>query len=549
LAGLVWFSHFYWSSKFGLYEDDYHYVEPQMNFWTLRGTLAFAARAFERYSEHQGRPLMFLFGPLMAHLSTRPGSLGGAFVLAYGVTVLNARLVLLVARRAVGPRFAPLAAAVFALAPADTTRPFLHVTFYVQPAVTLLLLGLLAYQRGYRLPTYLLGAAALLTYESCFLPLLLAPFLAAEAPRVRRVVVHGAVMGALLLAALTVRSHLGEARVKEELTDRTVVAKKMVRLGTVGPLTSLEAFALKPAAAVERAGDPNYFRGDGLRPLPAVWAILAATICGGLLIATGAVSRESVPRAQLLRVALAGAAMIVVAYPGLLNRDPAVLEGRMSSVHIAAGPGWALFAAAALGLALTALPRPGRAVLWGALAVHLGLLAAYHVTVQRDYVRVWAEQRRFWDDLARLCPDMDEGTVILFPYQGLICPGVEVHHAHADYVIPSRMYVSTKLWKKPPVASPVGLYRPGSVPREYAGYDWSREVSVENGELVFLHNNGQKMFMRPGKVIALEFDANGRCYRLTGALDVRGVRLPLKEPAGPNPDLLPYHLRWQFLPP
>jgi hypothetical protein len=541
LAGLVWFSHFFWSGKFGLYEDDYTCVEPQMNAWKFRELRANIYEAFAQFI--QGRPFLYVFGHTLAYVSTRPGgSLATAYLVAFGVQILNAWLVLLVARRAIGPRFAPVAAVVFALAPADTTQPFLHVCFCVQPSVTMMLLFLLAYQKGWRVLSYPLAALTLLTYETCFLPLLAAPFLGAEGPRLRRVISHGAVLGVILAVALGFRAHRGEARTKEEFRDKSVAAKKVFRLATTGPATSLGAFATKPAELVHRVCDPGYFRADGLRPLAALWAVTAATLCATLLIATGAVSKGDAVRGQLVRVALAGVAMVALSYPAALNRNPTHTEGRMSSVHIAAAPGWGLVAGAGLALVLPALPRSGRRALWVAVAAYFGVLAAYHVSVQRDYVRGWAEQRRFWAEIVRLCPDLDDGTVILYPYPRQEYPAVAVN-SWADSMLVPRMFAKVPPWKQPPVAAHVGYHQ--VVPFDYSGYDWSKEAGVENGEPVLLHWTGQKLPLRTGTVIAVYPDETGRYHRVTGALEINGVRVPLRDPA-PNPNLVPTPLRWQL---
>lgn len=551
LAGLVWFSCFFWSSKFGMYEDDYILIEVQMNQWRWPQFKHGVIESFRQYM--QGRPLHFAIGHTLAWLTTKPGgTLGTAYVTVFVVQFVNAWLLLLVARRAIGPRLAPLAAAVFAIAPADTTHQFLHAVMYVGPSITFMLLSVLAYQSGRRALSYLPAALTLLTYETCFFPLLLTPFLGAEAPRVRRVLVHGAVMGAILLAAFAVRSKLGESRVADELADKTVAAKKAFRLATVGPMTSAKALLTKPVSTAERLSDPNFFTGDGLKPLAGAWAILAAAVFAALLLATGTAHTESVSRAQLARVALAAVAMIVISYPVALNRSPTVLEGRMSSIHTAGDFGWALLLGALMGLVVSALPRTGRRALWVAVAIYLGVLAAYQVTVQRDYARCWGDQRRFWGEINRLCPDMGDNTVIMYPYPVQQYPAVEVN-SHADYLLSERMYLHNPPWhvpasRQPPMAVHVGIHITGQMPTDYAGYEWP-EVKLENGELVFHHWTGRKLPLKSDNVIALYPDGKGGYRRLTGALTIHGVELPLAPLTGPNKKLTPTALRWQLSPP
>jgi hypothetical protein len=547
LAGLIWFSHFFWSSKFGIYEDDYINVEVMMNLWKLPQLKEGISYSFREY--HQGRPLHFTIGHTIAYITTQPG---GTFKLAYltgfGIQVLNAWLVLVVAQRILGARLAAAAAAIFAIAPAITTHQFLHICFYVQPSVTFMLLALIAYQRGWRAISYLPAALTLITYETCFLPLLAAPLLTPERPSARRLVAHAVVMGAILLAALTVRSSLGDGgRTREELADKSVAVKKALRLATLGPATSARALVSKPESAAERLSNPAYFTGDGLKPLAGAWAILAAAGFGTVLLFAGARAADPIEDRPLMRVALAGAAMLVLSYPVALNRNPLELEGRMSSVHIAGCLGWALLLSAMLGLALRALPRTGRRAVWALVALHLATLAAYHVTVQRDYALGWAEQRRFWGTVNRLCPDIADDDVILYPYPPRVCEAVEVN-SHADYLLTQRMFYHLPPWKNPPLAVHVGIHITGLMPTDYAGYAWP-EVKVEDGGLVFQHWTGKKLPMRSDNVIALYPDGNGGYRRLRGELEIHGVRLPLRDPGPPNPHLLPTHLRWQLAPP
>lgn len=550
LAGLVWFSCFFWSSKFGMYEDDYVLIEVQMNQWKWPQYKLGVVESFRQYM--QGRPLHFVIGHTFAWLTTKPGgTLGAVYVTAFAIQFINAWLALLVARRAIGPRLAPLAAAVFALAPADTTHQFLHACLYVGPSVTFMLLAILAYQSGRRWLAYLPAALTLITYETCFLPLLFAPFLCAELPRPRRLLTHGAIMAAILVAAFVVRTKLGESRVGEELADKSVAAKKAFRLATVGPLTSATAFVSKPVLAAERLSDPGYFTGVGLKPLAGAWAIFAAAALATVLLVTG-VGAESVSRAQLVRVLLAALAMIAISYPVALNRNPAVLEGRMSSIHTTAALGWGLVAGSLVGLALSALPATGRRVLWALVAVYLGTLAAYQVAVQRDYARCWGDQRQFWGEINRLCPDLGDNTIVMYPYPVQVYPAVEIN-SHADYLLLERMYWHNPSWhsppsRKPPIAVHVGIHITGEMPTDYAGYDWP-EVKVVNGELVFVHWSGRELPMRADNVIALYPDGDGRYHRLTGSLKIHGVDQPLRAPTGPNPKLTTTPLRWQLSPP
>jgi hypothetical protein len=224
--------------------------------------------------------------------------------------------------------------------------------------------------------------------------------------------------------------------------------------------------------------------------------------------------------------------MVVLGYVAALTREPQIVEGRMSSVHIASELGWGVFAAGVFGAAGCLLTR--LRVEWAlppALAAYLCLLAGFHVLVQREYVRAWIAQRDFWHDVAVECPDVRDGTVILYPL--VKQTSVMVYQQEwADHYVFGHLFETPPNWGASPSAFPVG-HRTWGVPRDYTGYDWN-EVERVGDELYWNHWGAVRFRMEPGNVILLrEIPGTGRFERVTGTVRIAGIDLALKAPEGP----------------
>lgn len=541
-------SHFAFAPRMGLYEDDHWLIGVPMCEWTSTADLR--TELWWKFAEfYQGRPMHYGFGFPLAYLGTHLGGLLGAFALAAAVWALNAGLCLALLWKRFGPTAATAAALTFVLLPADTTHALVHTAFFVHPSVTCLLLSGLAYARGYRLLAVLLSAGSLVTYETCFLPALAWPVLFRDPDGRfwRRALVHGVLMGAVLAVAVFARMKTGESRVTETLGDKSAVVKKVAELAVVGPKSSFMTFIDRPKWVLKtwRQSAPFSNPGPG------------RTTTGGVALAAGAfallalvAARRAAPAVApdapapdappVVRLLVAGLLMVVLSYVIALTRLPHVVDGRMSSVHIGATAGWAVFfggAAAGLVAALARLGAPRAAA--PVLAAYFCLLSAFHVYVQREYVRAWVAQGEFWRDVAAECPDVKPGTVILYP---LVQPtSLMVRHQEwADYRVFRFLFAVPPDWHTPPEAYPLGHMSWG-VPRNYEGYNWN-EVEREGDKLFLRHWGARYVHLEPGNVILLRQLPGGKYERMTGTVTMHGIDLPLKPREGPSFEFRPHLL-------
>jgi hypothetical protein len=173
------------------------------------------------------------------------------------------------------------------------------------------------------------------------------------------------------------------------------------------------------------------------------------------------------------------------------------------------------------------------------LAAYFTVLAGYHVLVQREYVRSWAAQGEFWQDVAAECPDVRPGTIILYP---LVPPVSTMVHQQewADYMTFKHLFAVPAEWGAPPRAFPVG-HKTWGPPADYARYDWS-EVERVGDQLYWKHWVGPPVLLEPGNVVLLRRGPTGRFERVTGTVQMAGTELRLKPREGPAFEFAPHKL-------
>src|SRR5205085_4459379 len=210
-ATLVWLAQFHHFRDFGLYEDDYWFISQAMgkdaSYLLTRFETAFTKLP-------QGRPLGFFLPDLLSFIGDKLGGLPAIYLLGFAVVTLNTFLCYRLLRARVPVAAAAIGAAVFCLFPADTTKILLTHDFQLQPSLTFALLSALAYAADRRWLAYVVGAGALLSYESGFLalfalPLFLRPW-NRETPR--ELAKHVLILCAVVAAAVALRFLAGEGR-------------------------------------------------------------------------------------------------------------------------------------------------------------------------------------------------------------------------------------------------------------------------------------------------------------------------------------------------
>jgi hypothetical protein len=537
LAAVVGIARYWHLAQFGFYEDDYTLVTRGMasswpEAWAFSRDLLFGFGG-------QGRPLQQALLYLLSFLAGRLGGLPEAYGLGYAIVAGNSMLAYTVLRRLGDARFALVGALGYALFPADTTPLFLYHAFGLQQALTWFWLAAHAYLSDRRVLAYVLILGSLLSYETVFPVFLAAPLLRGDWDRrlIRRTVAHAGILATLFGAVLVLRALVGEARVAG-LGFPGVVTTPLLHM-IEGPAVSMGTFFYRPIQAL-LAADREI----------ALVLLVAAVLFGLLLFRLRPVSsvrpaslwagmrrrprfRAWPPEMQrMARLALTGLLMLILAYPLTFTIRAYAISGRDTRVHFAAILGasilWGAFAWLFLALAEGIRKRWLAA---GLLAVILGGLAGFGFVIQRDYARSWELQRSFWTQVVALCPDLEEGTVILVAPEAFTdTRQIAANHWNLPRVL-DQLYSFPSGWEDPP-----RLYRlvPG----------WEEHIVAGDGRLRL---DAQTVLAPPSlygevespRVIYLSA-AGGLLVRETSPLQVAGIDFPIKSlpsaaPAGPDP--------------
>jgi hypothetical protein len=455
--------------QFGLYEDDLTHF-PTIFGMSWEQIVRYATDPVRIAAlREQGHPLHNSFIYLLSGIGWRLSGLSGPYWIGFAVQSLNIVLFYALLRRMHRSAMAILGTLVYVVYAADTTQSFLTYALGLHPSMTFLLLALHAYLSNWTVLAYGLAALTLLTYETTYLVFLAAPLLAPErASRTRRHwLVHLGVSLGILVVFILIRIRTGDDRVLGLQGWEQIVRPAVNAI--VGPAVSLGTFGYRPYQAVVSGN---------------VEALAAAAIVGVALyllftrLPLGMTSTvEPLPRSpssrapdaewrsrlrgtwaavpqdvkDLLRIALAGGLMTVLAYPLMLTVRPYALNGRDTRVHAAAVVGIAMLLGALLMIVLW-LGARSRKRHWIAvpLAAWMGLMAGYGFVIQNDYVLAWEAQKHFWRELLPLIPDVGEGEAVLVDPDAL----QDTQQIGANYwnlpVVLEQLFDFPDEWERPP---------------------------------------------------------------------------------------------------
>ena len=537
LAALGWVAHFFAFRKFGLYEDDYFFISYAIGDNGFH--LADIVRDFTSWPE--GRPIGFLLPPLFSSIGNRLGGLSAIYVLGFLVVTLNAFLFYLMLRIHYAGFVALTGALFFLLYPADTTKILLTHSIGLQPSLTFLLLAMILYLRGQKTPAYLVASCSLLVYEMAFMPFFAVPLL--KQPWNRRLLMelarHALVLIGIMAAVVLVRLLLGEERLTTATAGAGLVdiLPRAVASVVLGPIWNLWLFLYGPLREV-----PGWNLATLLSAAAAAlvlfwviahWSVDEARQTRSPSAENGSsgsrgwwmVGQQLGQFADLFRLLLAGIVLLAFGYALAFlpeHYPPFAVQGRMTSVHLAANVGSAVIFAALAAAAMRIAARYRlRAYAAGGLTLYLALLVGYHVTIQRDLARSWEIQRAFWTQVVDLCPDMQEGTLILFRLEGGQQARFILSNSWADAIVLEQLYRFPGEWSGPPRLFSVGP-------------EWIERVEVREGQLWWRVPEAlwyeYWAILPQSNVIYLEL-ADGRLHRRGGSISLLGHTLTLKDPA------------------
>lgn len=405
-------AHFFYCRHMGLYEDDYIYTLGCYD-W---GWAKWWDEALRAISEPvQGRPLNHLFRRTLNFITLRGDTLLYAQMASWLLLSLNATLLYKLARQHLGAVAALLGGLAYLLYPADSSRQILMHQSDLLFGATLCLLGLHAFARGKPWLGWFCGLCCLLNYESFFLPLAVAPLIptqdtqttARKAWSWKRLILHGSIFVGLALTVVFVRALLGESRAGGLGAGVGASAAKSLQALWQGPASCLGAFGNAFLHALQ-------LKGMGLA-LVALSFILCA---GALLYAKTLGSRKQESANPAGRLALVGLLAWSLSYALCIRPDnspPITTLGRLSGVHVAGSIGFALLVAALSELIWGRIKTRARLLTTAAvLSALVGILVGHGLWVQeKEYVRNWDQQGKFWREIMPLIADLRDNEPVL----------------------------------------------------------------------------------------------------------------------------------------
>jgi hypothetical protein len=502
----VWIAQFHHFRDFGLYEDDYWFISQAMG----KDASYLLARLHTAFTVlPQGRPLGFFLPDVLSFIGDKLGGLPAIYLVGFVVVTLNTYLCYRLLRVRVPVAAAAVGAAVFCLFPADTTKILLTHDFQLQPSLTFALLAALLYAAEHRVAAYAVGAGALLSYESGYLALVALPLFVRRWDRglPRALAVHVAALLGVFLIVVLVRFAAGEARATESAGGLAELVPKLVGSLILGPARALAAMLYGPLRAI-----------PGWDLETSVLALLALIGFAALLLKNPEPGTRNPPDA--LEVAAAGLVMLVLGYGlAFTHFPPNAIVGRGTSVHLGATLGMAVLAAGITWLLLSVRPRLATALLAGYLALAVG----YYVTIERDFIRSWQQQRTFWQAVIACCSDLQDGTLLLYELNPSDEPTFIFTNSWADPLVLAETFSFPSAWSTPP--------------RLFSLTQWLNRVEPEGDHLRWWVPGAtwdeHWEVLPQGNVILLRRALDGALTRVAGTVQTPGQPLQLKPVAAP----------------
>ena len=535
LVACVFVAHFWKLQEFGLYEDDYFFAASGGEYrWdqvpaVVRGIFA---------NWTQGRPIGFALAFVLSWFGTHAGGLPSLYLMGYAIVACNTLLLYALVRRQFGATSSLYTGLLFALFPADTTRELLTHGLALQPALTCLLAACLLYQRGGRGWSVALAVPALLIYETPYLPFLAAPLLRCDRrPTLKDWGVHVFAFATPLALAGLVRRFFMESRMGAALDAPLRVLQMSLSSMVIGPFVALSACVSRLLTA--------------LKALEGWWILLVLAGAAALGWCLWSLSRRELPTPprRYVQQALLGLGMLVPSYALTITADhypPVTLEGRMTSVHLAAAVGVAVLGGALLAVCSAWLGRaPIYPLFCFGSGLYFTLLLCFGLYVQGHYVQAWKNQRAFWTQVVRLAPDLEPGTVVIVENvdnRGLSQGSFIYSHAWHSPLVLQLLYFFPGTRREG--FHDFSVFLPeGGPPCVYTvGQQWEQKIIQREGALLYMDPGMFKPFFRSdralplpeGNVILLQARQD-RLSRVQGMLSANGISLRLKPSGPPTP--------------
>jgi hypothetical protein len=450
--------------RFTLYADDWAYLGGAFDF----------SQGFVQYwnsilPNADARPLQLGLIELEAEIMYLTGGLVPAYLFLYLVTLLSVlamwRVLLLRFSNAV----AVTAAAIYAISPLVSIRPFLNGI--ASPfAVLCVLLACLLHSRGRWVAAYLVSLLVLASYELMFPLFVLLPAVLRPLRRRRDLLGLGAhvlICAVLLLVYAWLKDRYGAARL-----SAAMAGQDKLQTGLDVILTSL--VSMKQALIIS-LDLPLWGERIGTGGLGAAWVALGFAGFALMLYRIEPVQPAQARRSLAEDCQTIGLLFLATLTAYFLSyfgpeRGQISIFGRVSRFHGAACVPLGILSALLL-VALLRAARPGwqRAALISLEAAYLAVMFGFSISHQDDFAAQTERQRRFVARLVADHPLMDPQATFVLQVSEVSWktePSIEYVDQHSYYPLLGHLFV----------LPPRTQAQPGPVIRTVLPYDWSRTM-------------------------------------------------------------------------
>lgn len=532
LLGVAFLADFLFCSQFGIYEDDYYFTIGPAN-WDLR--TAWWNVEYSLLYWPQGRPGWWIINQSLTWLCGLTGTLATHYLFLCSLTAGVAYLLFRLVRSLSSSGPALFAAVLFVAYPPDGSGPIImHMTnYFIVLGMTLLAIPLFL-KPGIkaRLACLSVAAMVLVTYEPYFLLFFLFPLLAwLRAGKVssKRELFYWAGLVLVFVAVIGIRKHMGDNRAGDMMGNLGEVLKRALLAPLIGARTTLQLCVQRPWEVISHGS-------------VWLWAMagLTALILWGGLKNTQSEEPQPSPRKPryLLGLAGLGLAFFLLPYVYRWHDDyypPNVVLGRLSALHIPSAVGAGLLVAAILEFVRNQ-GRLLRRLTASCCLVYLSLSVAASIQLQRlDYVESWAKQKSCWEQILRLSPDLEDGTVIVLDCRWLdqpeLCSRTGTRGVAAAWVINYTPGFLANILEKP------GDWK--QMPSVCALSPWTKTGKLSDGLRLRTPEHfpeAEQPVLREGKFIWLEWDGD-KLRRRSSPVEIEGLSLRPKAPGASNTEL------------
>ena len=516
-------SHFVLFKQMGLYEDDYSFIAKAINWQQSQINQYIVTTLFNAWP--QGRPLGFIIPRLAAYLSPKDAPLVFLYLFGALVITINAflcyKFVLFWSKN---ETIAFIAAMSFSLFPADTTKSLLIHIYHIQVSMLFILLAINIFLRypKYRVIAYILGILSLLTYETPYALIFLLPIFTEQKKQKRFWITHLIISFSIVIFIILIRTLMGESRIASVSLPIQIMAQIIASM-VIGPVVSFGLFFYGPARTVLHMNKELYVvMGISFIILTLmIWLYFRNNINveeSGVIKNIKMYSIEMrLPEwvatwmNQLILVTL----WLCTAYLFAFSHFPPVVRyGRGTSVHISATiPASLLFSLFIYGIwRILKTKKIYKYAYIFLLSAYFSVTVGNQFSIQQDFVKSWAYQQKFWQQVLQLTPDVQEGTIVFVVNHNLPEEHYIISNSWADYFIYGELVEFPSDWKQLPMV----LVTNG---------DWEKTIVDKNGQYYYPWNIYWNFLVESGNIILLTDDANGNLIRVDDSIHLLGDKV------------------------